>query len=148
MDIPLRVEVRCSDEICGKSMAIIVDPATDTVTHVVVQVSGGDYLVPIDVITESAPDHIQLRWSKAELEAAEPFERLETLSADEQMMQMQAMSGSYVGWSPAACRASTCRQCRSQPRWKLSRSRKTSVHFIAARMWKPPTDESAKSMSS
>ena len=70
MDIPLRVEVRCSDEICGKSMAIIVDPATETVTHVVVQVSGGDYLVPINVITESAPTHIQLRWSKAELEAA------------------------------------------------------------------------------
>jgi sporulation protein YlmC with PRC-barrel domain len=99
MDIPLRVEVRCTDEICGKSTVIIVDPDTDTVTHFVVQVSGGSYLVPIDVITESAPDHIQLRWSKAELEAAEPFERLETLSADEQMMQMQAMSGSYVGYS-------------------------------------------------
>ena len=99
MDIPLRVEVRCSDEVCGKSVAIIVDPNTEQVTHIVIQTAGSDYLVPIDAISESAPDHIQLRWSKAELEAAEPFERLETLSADEQMMQMQAMSGSYVGWS-------------------------------------------------
>ena len=99
MDIPLRVEVRCSDEDCGKSMAIIVDPDTEQVTHIVVQAAGNDYLVPIDAISESAPDHIQLRWSKAELEAAEPFERVETISADEQMIQMQAMSGSYVGWS-------------------------------------------------
>ena len=99
MDIPLRVEVRCSDEVCGKSVAIIVDPDTQQVTHIVVQTAGGDYLVPIDAISESAPDHIQLHWSKAELEAAEPFERVETISADEQMMQMQAMSGSYVGWS-------------------------------------------------
>jgi sporulation protein YlmC with PRC-barrel domain len=99
MDIPLRVEVRCSDGACGKSVVIIVDPNTDQVTHVVVQAAGMDYLVPIDVITESAPTHIQLRWSKAELEAAEPFERVETLSAEEQTMELQAMSGSYVGWS-------------------------------------------------
>jgi sporulation protein YlmC with PRC-barrel domain len=99
MDIPLDVEVRCSDGVCGKSTVIIVDPDTDTVTHVVIQASGGDYLVPIDVITESAPTHIQLRWSQAELEAAEPFERLETLSEDEQIMKLQVMSGSYVGWS-------------------------------------------------
>jgi sporulation protein YlmC with PRC-barrel domain len=99
MDIPLRVEVRCSDGACGKSFAIIVDPDTDQVTHVVVQASGGDYLVPIDVITDSAPTHIQLRWSRAELEAAEPFERLETLSEEEQIMELQAASGSYVGWS-------------------------------------------------
>ena len=99
MDIPLDVEVRCSDGVCGKSTVIIVDPDTDTVTHVVVEVSGSDYLVPIDVIIDSAPTHLQLRWSRAELEAAEPFERLETLSEDEQIMELQAASGSYVGWS-------------------------------------------------
>ena len=99
MDIPLRVEVRCSDAVCGKSVAIIVDPNTEQVTHIVVQTAGSDYLVPIDAISESAPDHIQLRWSRTELEAAEPFERQEAISAEEQIMQMQAMSGSYVSWS-------------------------------------------------
>lgn len=99
MDIPLDVEVRCAGGACGQSTVIIIDPDTDQVTHVVVQTAKGEYLVPIDVISESAPTHIQLRWNQAELEAAEPFEREEPISDEDRVMALQAMSGSYMGWS-------------------------------------------------
>jgi sporulation protein YlmC with PRC-barrel domain len=75
MDIPLDVEVRCSDGACGKSTAIIVEPNTEKVTHFVVQVEGSQYLVPIEAIVDSTADHIQLRWTCQELAAAPPFEK-------------------------------------------------------------------------
>lgn len=76
MDIPLNVEVRCVDGVGGKCTVIIVDPATQQITHVVVESKGIDLLVPIDAISASAPDHIQLSWSLAELAKAPPFEKV------------------------------------------------------------------------
>ena len=73
MDIPLNVEVRCSDGAGGKSTVIIVHPGTQQVTHFVVDSHGSEYLVPIGAIAESGPDHILLQWSLAELAQAEPF---------------------------------------------------------------------------
>ena len=61
MNIPLITNVRCSDGAAGRSTVIIIDPRTETVTHVVVDSQGTEYLVPIDVISESGTDHIQLR---------------------------------------------------------------------------------------
>jgi sporulation protein YlmC with PRC-barrel domain len=87
MDIPLDVEVRCTDGVCGKSTAIIVEPNTEQVTHFVVQAEGSQYLVPIEAIAESAADHIQLHWSRQELIAAPPFEK--TVFAGEEL-------GAYV----------------------------------------------------
>jgi sporulation protein YlmC with PRC-barrel domain len=75
MEIPLNVEVRCSDGAGGKSTVIIVDPAAQQITHMVVASKGIELLVPIDAITASAPDHIQLRWSLAELAQAQPFDK-------------------------------------------------------------------------
>lgn len=73
MDIPLNVEVRCSDGAGGKSTVIIVHPGTQQVTHFVVDSHGSEYLVPIGAVAESGPDHILLHWSLAELAQAEPF---------------------------------------------------------------------------
>ena len=76
MNIPLNADVRCSDGAAGRSTVIVVDPHTETVTHVVVDSQGTEYLVPIDVISESGTDHIQLRWSLAELAKAERYDKV------------------------------------------------------------------------
>lgn len=94
MDIPLNVEVHCSDGACGRSTAIIVDPATNQVTHFVVQDGEAEYLVPISAIAESSTVSISLRWSLQELAATEPFVR--EVPADEEQLEIMgaAMAGS------------------------------------------------------
>ena len=37
MDIPLNVDVHCPDGRCGRSTHIIINPATEQVTHLVVK---------------------------------------------------------------------------------------------------------------
>jgi sporulation protein YlmC with PRC-barrel domain len=76
MDIPLNVDVRCSDGAAGKSTAIVVAPGTQEVTHVVVAGHGGEYLVPVSAVAESSHKQIVLHWSLAELAQAEPFEKV------------------------------------------------------------------------
>lgn len=76
MNIPLNADVRCSDGAAGRSTVIVVDPRTETVTHVVVDSQGTEYLVPIDVISESGTDYVQLGWSLTELAKAERYDKV------------------------------------------------------------------------
>jgi sporulation protein YlmC with PRC-barrel domain len=102
MDIPLDVEVRCADGICGKSTAIIVEPNTEKVTHVVVQVEGSQYLVPIEAIAESASDHIRLHWSRQELAAAAPFEKAVFAGEELGTYMAPGIMGAPVVWPSGA----------------------------------------------
>jgi sporulation protein YlmC with PRC-barrel domain len=98
MDIPLDVEVRCTDGAGGKSTAIIIEPNTEKVTHFVVQVEGIKYLVPIEAIAESAADHIQLRWSRDELSAVAPFEKAVFAGEDLGTYIAPGMTGASIAW--------------------------------------------------
>jgi sporulation protein YlmC with PRC-barrel domain len=98
MDIPLDVEVRCSDGACGKSTAIIVEPVTEKVTHFVVQVEGSQYLVPIEVIAEATADHIHLHWSRQELVSAAPFEKAVFAGEDLGTYMTPGIMGAPVAW--------------------------------------------------
>jgi sporulation protein YlmC with PRC-barrel domain len=98
MDIPLGVEVHCSDGACGKSTAIIVEPNTEQVTHFVVRVEGSQYLVPIEAIADSAADRIQLRWSREELAAAAPFEKAVFAGEDLGAYTAPGMVGASIAW--------------------------------------------------
>jgi sporulation protein YlmC with PRC-barrel domain len=98
MDIPLDVEVQCSDGACGKSTAIIVEPNTEKVTHFVVQAEGSRYLVPIEAIADSTADRTQLRWSRAELAAAAPFEKAVLPGEDLGVYMTQGMTGASIAW--------------------------------------------------
>jgi uncharacterized protein YrrD len=63
MDIPINVEVRCTDEPCGTSNCVILNPITNQVTHVAVQGNSFPYvkrLVPVEKIKETTSDMIQL----------------------------------------------------------------------------------------
>jgi sporulation protein YlmC with PRC-barrel domain len=98
MDIPLDVEVRCTDGACGKSAAIIVDPQTEQVTHIVVEADGTRRLVPVEALAGSTPDQIQLRWTREELTAAAPFEKVALGEDDAAPLEMPGMAGASMAW--------------------------------------------------
>ena len=63
MDIPMNVEVKCSDGVCGTSYCVILNPITDQVTHIAVQGNSFPYvkrLVPIEKIKETTAKSIAL----------------------------------------------------------------------------------------
>jgi hypothetical protein len=76
MEIPLNATVECSDGVYGRSEYVLINPVIDQVTHLVVKKNSSpntEYLVPVDSVTETKADTIQLRCNKAELEKMEPF---------------------------------------------------------------------------
>lgn len=82
MDIPLHAPVQCTDGVGGRIITLIINPVTDAVTHVVVREEGmlaAEVMVPIERIIESTPQSIQLRCTRAELAAMEPFQTFEYL---------------------------------------------------------------------
>jgi sporulation protein YlmC with PRC-barrel domain len=83
MDIPLNVDVRCADGPGGRSSTIILNPISMEITHVVVKDNQEEYLVPVDLIAESTPTHIQLRCLVDELVALERFVRMQFLGQEE-----------------------------------------------------------------
>ena len=79
MDIPLDVEVFCTDGACGRSTAVIVNPVSQEVTHVVVatqEMLHSEYLVPVTLIEKSDSDRIQLRCRRNTLAAMDPFHKV------------------------------------------------------------------------
>lgn len=96
MEIPLNAPVRCSDGQAGRSTCLVIHPANQTVTHLVVTVDGGqDHLVPIDRIASASPEGITLSCSRAELAAMEPFTETEFVQTELPHLEMHA-EGAYM----------------------------------------------------
>ena len=73
IDIAVNSEVHCVDGRSGKSAAIIVNPVNKTVSSVVVEYEGNDYIVPIKYIAITTPDLIVLNCTRDELRKMSPF---------------------------------------------------------------------------
>ncbi len=76
MEIPLNAQVECTDGVCGRSVYVLINPVIDQVTHLVVKEDSSpntEYIVPVDVVSKTIADTIQLRCSTAELEKMDPF---------------------------------------------------------------------------
>ena len=111
MEIPLNVPVHCCDGVCGRSSAVILNPVTDDVTHFVVKIKGvlGDeFLVPLDAIFQTASDLIQLRWSRQELDVAEPFIKSVFIGKDESAFLAESFSASTFLWPYATAGVEPC----------------------------------------
>ena len=83
MEIPLNAQVECTDGVCGHSVYVLVDPLVDKVISLVVKETSSpntEYIVPVDVISATIADTIQLRCSKAELEKMDPFIQTEYIA--------------------------------------------------------------------
>jgi sporulation protein YlmC with PRC-barrel domain len=83
-EFALGAEASCADGLAGKVTRVIIDPATETVTHLVIEPKyrlGAGRLVPLDLIDAMA-DGIRLRCTVEEfgrLEAAEETEVVDGL---------------------------------------------------------------------
>ena len=76
MEIPLQAQVRCTDGVCGRSTSVLINPVIEQVTHVVVREDSWpnkEYIVAVDVVSETIADTIQLTCSKAEFKKMDPF---------------------------------------------------------------------------
>jgi sporulation protein YlmC with PRC-barrel domain len=97
MDIPINAEVVCVDGACGHSTHVILDPRTQTVTHLVVKNGHSDHaerLVPMDVVVEATPRQIRLRASREDVGHYQQF--YETHYTTLKISRYAA--GSYMAW--------------------------------------------------
>lgn len=76
-DIPLNAKVQCSDEACGKTSNVIINPVNHTVTHIVVEdkklPKNSTRLVPVSMVASTTAKQITLSCSKADVAAMQPF---------------------------------------------------------------------------
>lgn len=82
MNIPMNVDVYCSDGLAGHSSQVIVKPTNKQVTHLVVKAKHfppTEYLAPIGQIMDSTPDMLKLRCTLAALALMAPFVHVETI---------------------------------------------------------------------
>ena len=101
MDIPVGVEVHCSDGLCGQSTYVVVDPRDKEVTHVVVKEAQSPHterLVPIEAVSDTAPDVILLGCTRNEVDHMDPFIQTEYIL--EKMPDMEYAPGGYVPFGP------------------------------------------------
>ena len=85
MEFPLGVEVYCSDDRCGRSSHIILNPATERVTHLVVREkrpSRVERLVPTVLVSKTATAVILLKCTLEEFAALESFNQTEFVYGD------------------------------------------------------------------
>ncbi len=104
MEIPLQAQVECTDGVCGRSEYVLINPVVDQVTHLVVREASSphtEYIVPVDLVSATIADTIQLRCSRAELEKMDPFVITEFI--DERVPYLygasgDALMGTYLSW--------------------------------------------------
>ena len=97
MDIPMDVQVHCTDGLCGRSTYIVVDPRNKEVTHVVVKEAQSPHterLVPIEAVSGTAPDVILLDCSRDRLAKMDPFIQMEYIL--EKMPDFEYAPGGFV----------------------------------------------------
>jgi hypothetical protein len=99
MEIPLNAQVECTDGVCGRSVFVLINPVIEEVTHLVVREdsSNVEYIVSVDVVSETIRDTIQLRCSKAELEKMDPFIKA-TFIEEKMPDKMFVYGGGMYGW--------------------------------------------------
>lgn len=76
MDIPIHVDVTCTDGLVGKSSHIVVDIITERVTHFVVKTKEheGRHLTPLKMVTNTDRNNIYLSCTKEDVYALQPFD--------------------------------------------------------------------------
>ena len=85
MEFPLDADVHCSDGRCGRSTYVILNPATEEVTHLVVQEkrpSRIERLVPAQLVANTAAEVVLLNCTLEEFANLEPFNQTEFVYTD------------------------------------------------------------------
>jgi sporulation protein YlmC with PRC-barrel domain len=91
MDLPIDVDVFCSNGRCGRSTSIVLNPVKDEVTHLVVREKHFPHierLVPIGSIAGTTPEGIHLKCAQNELHNMDAFLETEFIRSDEVDMML------------------------------------------------------------
>jgi sporulation protein YlmC with PRC-barrel domain len=83
-EFTLGARASCSDGFCGEVVRTILDPASRTITHLVIEPrhkKAEGRLVPLDLV-EAASGEIRLRCSLADFERLDPAEEVEVADLD------------------------------------------------------------------
>lgn len=99
MNIPIGVEVHCTDGVCGESTYVIIHPVGQKVTHVVVKdrkKTHPERLVNIKWVAETTGDLIRLSCTKAELAKMKPFVKTQFLDVSLPGCDTFEVSGYFV----------------------------------------------------
>jgi hypothetical protein len=101
MDISINAKVSCADGPCGKTTRVILKPASEEITHLVVNNESFpeiEYLVSINHVTDSTVDQIRLDCTREELSNMPVFDKMEFVPAI-----MTGFNGSpYMMWPYSA----------------------------------------------
>jgi hypothetical protein len=76
MKVALNVEVQCADGSCGQSTRVVINPVTQQLTHIVVEISripSAERVVPLHKLAETTATMIRLSCTKDELKAMPDF---------------------------------------------------------------------------
>ena len=85
MEYPLDADVHCTDGRCGRSSYIVINPATEQVTHVVVKEkrpSRVERLAPVKLVANTAAEAILLNCTLEEFSKLEPFNQTHFVHGD------------------------------------------------------------------
>lgn len=103
MKIPLKAQVSCTDGVYGRSAYVLMNPILDQITHLVVKADASphtEFIVPIDVVSATTADTIELQCSKAALEKMNPFIQTRFIEepVTEETLPGSYGLGDYYGW--------------------------------------------------
>jgi sporulation protein YlmC with PRC-barrel domain len=97
MNIFLKAEIHCTDGAGGNATALVLNPATQVATHLVIDPKGhghDEYLLPLDLVAESNAKRIDVRCSRAELDQLATFTMMvQVESQGLDRMDAQALMG-------------------------------------------------------
>jgi sporulation protein YlmC with PRC-barrel domain len=131
MDISIGAKVRCADGPCGRSTYVVINPLTQSVTHLVVREEQDplhtERLVPIDMVVESTPDQVALRCTREQLAKEDPFTETEFIRSDvpEYVTDRWTMVWPYV--TPRETKATYLHKSKQVPPGELAMRRGARV---------------------
>jgi sporulation protein YlmC with PRC-barrel domain len=88
MNIPINVDVECTDGRFGQTSSVIIDPTTNDVTHVVIKskhIPHPQYLIPMEFIARTTPKQLDLACSQAKVVTFDEFVEHEFIRVDVSM---------------------------------------------------------------
>jgi sporulation protein YlmC with PRC-barrel domain len=109
IDIPIGAGVECVDGVCGVSTHVVINPIKNQVTHLVVKENESPHverMVPVEWVTQTTSNLIQLTCTKKELDRREAFTEKEYVKLEPVDMPPIAPApfsgGTYMYWPYSA----------------------------------------------
>ena len=100
MDISINAKVYCQDTLCGHTQAIILDPDSEVITHVVVKENKTPHtqrLVPFDMIDASLANNVHLNCDETTFRGLLPFVETEYVQASvPEYLYLQDYDNAYL----------------------------------------------------